>query len=112
MILKLTALGSIIIIGFTAYALGHGDGVPASPAGWFGLHQASPRESSLWIFLGSSSTAVFTALFCYGGWESVGFVTGDMENPAKDLPVVINGAMTLVIVGFFLMNASLYICLL
>ncbi|KAI3325069.1 amino acid/polyamine transporter I [Xylariaceae sp. AK1471] len=85
MMLKLASLGSIIIIG--------------------------PSEPSLWGSLGSFSTAVFAALFCYGGWESVGFLTGDMENPTKDLPIVINGAMTLVIIGFFLMNASLYVCL-
>ncbi|KAJ2989752.1 hypothetical protein NUW58_g2474 [Xylaria curta] len=111
MMLKLAALGSIIAIGVTTYVFGHGDGVPASDAGWFGWDRVSPGEPSVWESLGSASTAVFAALFCYGGWESAGFVVGDMDNPAKDLPIVINGAMTLVIVGFFLMNASLYICL-
>jgi solute carrier family 7 (L-type amino acid transporter), member 6 len=110
-ILKLTALGSIIIIGFATYALGHGDGVPVSPTGWYGPQQTSPLEQGAGSWLGQFSIAVLTSLFCYGGWESVGFIAGDMERPEKDLPVVINGAMTLVIVGFFLMNASLYICL-
>jgi hypothetical protein len=36
---------------------------------------------------------------------------GDMANPEGDLPVVINGAMTIVIAGFCLMNAALYTCL-
>ncbi|KAI0532657.1 amino acid/polyamine transporter I [Xylaria digitata] len=111
MILKLVALGSIIAIGFTTYVFGHGDGVPASEAGWFGWDQASSDEPDLWTSLGSISTAVFAALFCYGGWENASFVAGDMGNPTKDLPIAINGAMTLVIIGFFLMNASLYICL-
>lgn len=110
MALKLAALGSIIAIGLVAYVSGHGEGVPASDAGWWG--RSSPGEPlDVWESLGKTSTAVFAALFCYGGWESAGFVIGDMENPAKDLPRVINGAMTLVIVGFFLMNMSLYICL-
>ncbi|KAF2969352.1 hypothetical protein GQX73_g4210 [Xylaria multiplex] len=111
MMLKLVALGSIIAIGFTAYVFGHGDGVPASEAGWFGWDQTSPDEPDLWTSLGSISTAVFAALFCYGGWENAGFIAGDMDNPTKDLPIAINGAMALVIIGFFLMNASLYICL-
>ncbi|KAI0396120.1 amino acid/polyamine transporter I [Xylariaceae sp. FL0594] len=111
-LLKLTALGSIIVIGLTTYVLGHGDGVPTSPTGWFGAPQTEkPLEEGAGGWLGHFSTAVLTALFCYGGWESAGFIAGDMQRPEKDLPVVINGAMTLVIVGFFLMNASLYICL-
>ncbi|GAW24647.1 hypothetical protein ANO14919_142380 [Xylariales sp. No.14919] len=111
MILKLATLGSIIAIGFTAYVFGYGDGVPASHAGWFGWDQAGHDEPDLWGYLGNISAAVFTALFCYGGWENASFVAGDMDNPARDLPIAINGAMALVIVGFFLMNASLYICL-
>ncbi|KAI1117228.1 amino acid/polyamine transporter I [Nemania sp. NC0429] len=109
MVLKLAALGSIIAIGLAAYVSGHGDGVPASDTGWWG--RSGPSEPNVWESLGRTSTAVFAALFCYGGWESAGFVIGDMANPAKDLPRVMNGAMTLVIVGFFLMNMSLYICL-
>ncbi len=111
MILKLAALGSIIAIGFANYVFGYGDGVPSSGAGWFGWDQATPSEPDVWGSLGSVSTAVFAALFCYGGWESAGFVAGDLHSPAKDLPVVINGAMALVVTGFFLMNASLYVCL-
>lgn len=34
-----------------------------------------------------------------------------MKNPRRDLPIVINGSMTLVITGFMLMNAALYVCL-
>lgn len=109
MALKLGALGSIIAIGLATYMSGHGEGVPASDTGWW--DRSSSSELDVWESLGKTSTAVFAALFCYGGWESAGFVIGDMENPAKDLPRVMNGAMALVIVGFFLMNMSLYICL-
>ena len=34
-----------------------------------------------------------------------------MENPEGDLPFVIHGAMIIVITGFCLMNAALYVCL-
>ncbi|KAI1308785.1 amino acid/polyamine transporter I [Xylaria venustula] len=110
MVLKLAALGSIIAIGFTSYVFGYGDGVPSSDAGWFGRDQADP-EPDVWGSLGSVSTAVLTALFCYGGWESASFIAGDMVKPAEDLPMAIHGAMAIIITGFFLMNASLYICL-
>lgn len=36
---------------------------------------------------------------------------GDMKNPRRDLPLVINGSMIVVIIGFMLMNAALYVCL-
>ncbi|KAI1180803.1 amino acid/polyamine transporter I [Nemania sp. FL0916] len=111
MVLKLAALGSIIIAGFATYVLGYGNGVPTSDSGWFGQEQLSLGESDVWKSLGNVSTAVFAALFCYGGWETAGFFAGDMKSPAKDLPRVINGAMMLVIIGFFLMNLSLYVCL-
>ncbi|KAI0967517.1 amino acid/polyamine transporter I [Xylaria arbuscula] len=111
MVLKLAALGSIIAIGFTSYVFGDGDGIPSSDAGWFGRDEADPGEPDVWGSLGSLSTAVFAALFCYGGWESASFVVGDMVKPVADLPAAINGAMAIVITGFSLMNASLYICL-
>ncbi|KAI0471936.1 large neutral amino acids transporter small subunit 1 [Xylariaceae sp. FL0804] len=111
LLLKISALGTIIIVGFVVSLFGHGDGVPASGTGWFGWDRSPSDELSLWAWLGNSATAVFGALFCYGGWETAGFVVGDMVNPARDLPVVINGAMTIVIIGFFLTNAALYVCL-
>lgn len=111
MIVKLAAIGSVIAIGFTSYVFGHNDGVPVSDEGWFGGNHPNSSQPTPWESLGAFSTAVFAALFCYGGWESASFVIGEMENPAKDLPIVINGAMTLVIVGFSLMNVSLYLCL-
>ncbi|KAI1325336.1 amino acid/polyamine transporter I [Xylariaceae sp. FL0255] len=126
--LKLAALGSIIAIGLSILLFGHGAGVPSSKEGWFGArppyskpgqqqqqhhHQQVSNDvtTDLWTWLGNFSNAAFAALFCYGGWETVGFFAGDMKNPAKDLPVIINGAMTLVIIGFFLMNVALYVCL-
>lgn len=43
--------------------------------------------------------------------NQVGFVLGDMANPEGDLPVVITSAMMIVISGFFLMNAAIYVVL-
>jgi amino acid transporter len=39
----------------------------------------------------------------------IGFVAGDMRDPARDLPRVINTAMAVVIVGFVSMDAALYV---
>ncbi|WYZ38682.1 hypothetical protein EsH8_III_000596 [Colletotrichum jinshuiense] len=108
--LKLAALGTIIILGCGVWAFGHGEGVPSSEYGWFG-QSPEQREVGLWEWIGDFGTATFGALWCYAGWEMVGFVLGDMKNPRKDLPIVINGSMIVVIIGFMLMNAALYVCL-
>ncbi|KAL1852861.1 hypothetical protein Daus18300_012025 [Diaporthe australafricana] len=109
--LKLSALGSIILMGLVALVTGsRADGVPASGAGWFGQSEED-RETPLWQLLGDFVTATFGAVFCYGGWETIGFVLGDMAHPERDLPRVITGAMITVMTGFTLMNAAIYICL-
>ncbi|KXH48777.1 large neutral amino acids transporter small subunit 1 [Colletotrichum simmondsii] len=108
--LKMTALTIIIVLGCGVWAFGHGEGVPSSEYGWFG-QAPEQREISLWEWLGDFGTATFGALWCYAGWEMVGFVLGDMKNPRRDLPLVINGSMIVVIIGFMLMNAALYVCL-
>ncbi|WDK12322.1 large neutral amino acids transporter small subunit 1 [Colletotrichum graminicola] len=108
--LKTTALATIIVLGCGVWAFGHGDGVPSSEYGWFG-QAPEQHEVGLWEWLGDFGTATFGALWCYAGWEMIGFVLGDMKNPKKDLPIVVNGSMAVVIIGFLLMNAALYVCL-
>lgn len=72
LMLKLSALGSIILMGLFALVTGwHADGVPASETGWFGRSEAV-RETPPWELLGEFVTATFGAVFCYGGWETVG----------------------------------------
>lgn len=51
-----------------------------------------------------TSTTVLTLL-------KLGFVAGEMKNPIRDVPRVINTAMAIVITGFVLMNIALYVVL-
>lgn len=71
LMLKLSALGSIILMGLFALVTGwRADGVPASETGWFGWSEED-REKPAWELLGEFVTATFGAVFCYGGWETV-----------------------------------------
>lgn len=71
LMLKLSALGSIIVMGLFALVTGwRADGVPASGTGWFGRAEGD-REKPPWQLLGDFVTATFGAVFCYGGWETV-----------------------------------------
>lgn len=71
LMLKLSALGGIILVGLFALVTGwRADGVPASETGWFGWSEED-REKPAWQLLGEFVTATFGAVFCYGGWETV-----------------------------------------
>jgi len=68
LILKLLLVTSIVTIGMIA-CWKNGKGVPSSESGWFGT--VGSTEPTTWTRFGSLVTALFGALFCYGGWESV-----------------------------------------
>ena len=70
LVLKLAALGAVVGLGFVGWLLGDAGGVPSSSQGWFGV-TPEMREVPPWQWAGNVATAVFGALFCYGGWETV-----------------------------------------
>ena len=59
--------------------------------GWLGAHgtealaavPATPETHSTLIAFG---TAMVPVLFAYGGWQTASFVSGELRNPARDLP--------------------------
>jgi len=69
LILKLLLVTSVITVGMFACGR-NGKGVPSSQSGWFGADE-DDNKASLWTRFGNLATALFGALFCYGGWESV-----------------------------------------
>lgn len=105
-LLKIVGLFSIVVIGLAIGVSGKGNGllelVPDKVA-------EENDHPSLWVLVGEYTTAMFGALFTYGGWETANYVAGDMKNPMRDLPRVINSAMVIVMVGFILANVGLYI---
>ena len=54
------------------------------------------------------SDALLAALFAFGGWESVGFVAGDIANPNQTIPRILNSAMMVVITLFVLVVSAFY----
>jgi L-type amino acid transporter 6 len=64
--LKLFAVFSIALVGAAFATTGKSEGPSSSGDGWFG------KDSWMtWVSLGNYVTALFGALFCYGGWETV-----------------------------------------
>ena len=69
MVLKIGAIGVLVMLGFLA-STSHAAATPLSAA----------RDSPL-----SFGAAVVPVLFAYGGWQTAGFMTGEMKNPTRDL---------------------------
>ncbi|KAK0649534.1 amino acid/polyamine transporter I [Cercophora newfieldiana] len=61
--------------------------------------------------VGHYSTAVYAGLWAYSGWDSAGFIAGDLKNAEKTLPPVIHGSMAIVMVALEFVNVAYYILL-
>ena len=66
--LKLFAVFSIAILGFKVLIDGTGEGV--GQYGWF-EENSKAEFGNMWSQIGEFVTALYDALFCYGGWETV-----------------------------------------
>ncbi|KAI0130313.1 large neutral amino acids transporter small subunit 1 [Xylariales sp. AK1849] len=108
--LKLLTLFCVTALGFGATMLGTSNRGNRDPSGWSEHDPPSP-DFRFPMYFKNLVDALFAALFCYAGWETIGFVLGDMAQPTRHLPRVMTAAMTIVMVGFVMVNISLYIVL-
>lgn len=72
LVFKILAISSIAIIGIVAGTTGFRQDSQLSGIEWFGRDPNLQRQTMpIWSKVGDYITAVYGALFCYGGWESV-----------------------------------------
>jgi APA family basic amino acid/polyamine antiporter len=88
MLLKLAAIGALIIVGFS-----YGGAPPpsATPAG----------DGHLLLHFGAAMTPV---MFAYGGWQTASFVSGEMKRPERDLAIGLLLGVVGVITVYLLVN--------
>ncbi|MCL6588076.1 MAG: amino acid permease [Anoxybacillus sp.] len=55
----------------------------------------------------SMGAAILATLWAYDGWMNVGFMAGEMKNPAKNLPRAIISGLLVVIVAYLSVNIAL-----
>jgi len=71
MMLKIVAIGGLVVAG-----------VLFAPAAAVQPRATSSQPLSTFAAIGAAMTPV---MFSYGGWQTSGFVAGEMRNPARDL---------------------------
>ena len=91
-ILKIGALGVLIVFGFFA---------PAIPD-WFAAGKSTTAAGgSIGIAFGA---ALVPILFAYGGWQNANYVAEEVEDPSRQLPVSIIGGTIIVVAIYVLVN--------
>ncbi|ROW02732.1 hypothetical protein VSDG_01763 [Cytospora chrysosperma] len=96
--------------------VGGGDWIRKS---WFGDRDSVTPDGtvthwpdvSTWELLGHFSAALYGALWAYSGWDKGIYVSAEMSNPVKQLPLAINTAVPTIILCFLATNAAYYILL-
>ncbi|KAJ2905535.1 hypothetical protein MKZ38_005179 [Zalerion maritima] len=61
---------------------------------------------SLWAILGHCCTALYGALWGYSGWDKAIYVSSELSQPSRQLPLAFNTAIPVIIICFILANAS------
>jgi len=97
-----TRLVIVGLIGIVISGLALGGGSMANfqtPASTF-----VQREWTDFLFIKAMFTALLAAFWAYEGWNTLGFIGGEIQNPKRNLPLALFAGMMVIIGAYFLVN--------
>ena len=97
-----TRLVIVGLIGIVISGLAFGGGSMANfqtPASSF-----VQREWTDFLFIKAMFTALLAAFWAYEGWNTLGFIGGEIQNPKRNLPLALFAGMMVIIGAYFLVN--------
>ncbi|CAG7846043.1 b(0,+)-type amino acid transporter 1 Short=b(0,+)AT1; AltName: Full=Glycoprotein-associated amino acid transporter b0,+AT1; AltName: Full=Solute carrier family 7 member 9 [Serendipita indica DSM 11827] len=97
---KIAALIAVAVMGFITLARGKISSSFREPL----YEGTSPNPSAY-------ALALFSGLWAYEGWDQANYITGEMKDPAKNMPRVIHSSMTTVTLLFLFANVSYFLVL-
>jgi APA family basic amino acid/polyamine antiporter len=62
------------------------------------------RDWTDFVFIKAMFTALLAAFWAYEGWNTVGFIGGEIKNPNRNLPLALFSGMLLIIGAYALVN--------
>ncbi|KAF7556168.1 hypothetical protein G7Z17_g1614 [Cylindrodendrum hubeiense] len=124
-VLKFTSIGAVVIAAIAVVGLQLSN--PDRDIGgrdwftkpWFAYRKSSNPDGtetdwsglSQWEIFGHYSAALYGALWAYSGWDKAIYVSAELSEPARQLPLAINTSIPTAIICFLAANAAYYILL-
>ncbi len=102
-VLKLVALGGLILAGLVLAARATGTEAAAGAAG-----QAPPGVTGAVVAMGA---ALIPVLFAFGGWQNANFVAGEIRDPQRNLPRALLFGVGIVVATYVLANVAYVVTL-
>ncbi|XP_070383158.1 Y+L amino acid transporter 2-like [Dermacentor albipictus] len=78
---------------------------------FYGNHIWDSHPSDNLPSTGDLTSALFSALYCYGGWFAINCIAEEIKNPGRNIPVAIAASVALTMITYLLTNIAFFVVL-